>query len=282
MRSLLIILIAIALPFLGSCATKTLTSKVIDPNQDSFKEEAFLRYTTDRLEGLEKTAYGAVSKCHQGDYNEGLKALQITMKENKKNPEYWNQIGMCYFLSENYAKAEFYFELSLNNSRQRFSPALNNIGVLKLKTRHYEDALNYFKKAAKMGRSNNVPLFNQAQVYLQFNLVDQAGPILKELNKKNKTDPDVLFSLGTVYLLKGNTKDSLYLFNKISNSYKKREDVTLVKAIGLYEQKKYYEAKETLDSVNFINHVPLKRSAKKLSELVLREIKRIEAEAAGS
>lgn len=280
MRNLTLLLIA--LPFLASCATKTLTSKVIDPNQDSFKEEAFLRYTTDRLERLEKTPYSALSKCHQGDYNEGLKALQITMKENKKSPEYWNQVGMCYFLSENYAKAEFYFELSLNNSGQRYSPALNNIGVLKLKTRHYEDALNYFKRAGKIGKSNNVPLFNQAQVYLQFNLIDQAGPILKDLNKKSKTDPDILFSLGTVYLLKGDTKESLTLFNQIPQSYKNREDVTLVKAIGLYEEKKYYQAKETLDSVNFINHVPLKRSAKKLSELVLREIKRIEAEAAGS
>lgn len=261
-----------------SCATKTLTSKVRDPQKDSFREESFLRYTEDRLSQLKDTPYEALGKCHAGEIKEGLDLLQKKMKDNKKNPEYWNQVGMCYFLDDNFTKAEYFFDLSLAQVRHgNFAPAINNLGVLKLKLRHYEEALNYFKKATGKRQRHQVPLFNQAQVYLQFNLLEQAHPILEQIAKNTKNDPDVLFSLGSVYLLKGQTKRAFEIFNQIPDRYKNREDVTLVRAISLYEQGLYYEARETLESQNFLNYVPLKRSAKKLGILLEEKIKAIEA-----
>lgn len=275
MKNLAIIFLAI---LISSCATKTLTSKVKDPTKDSFREESFLRYTEERLSQLKDTPYEALGKCHAGDIKKGLNLLQKKMKGLKKNPEYWNQVGMCYFLDENYTKAEYFFDLSLAQVRRgNFAPAINNLGVLKLKQRHYEEALNLFKKATGKRERHQVPLFNQAQVYLQFNLLDQARPILEKMAKHSKDDPDVLFSLGSVYLLKGETKKAVSIFGQIPDRYKNREDVTLVTAIGLYEQGKYYEAKEVLESQNFIDYVPLKRSAKKLALLVDQKIKAIEA-----
>lgn len=275
-----LILAAATLLFFTSCATKTLTSKVGDEKLDSFREESFLRYTEDRLKGLESTPYQALAKCYAGDIQEGLDILQAEMKTKKKSPEYWNQVGMCYFLKDNFTKAEYFFELSLAQARRvHFAPALNNLGVLKLKLRHYEDALTYFKKAAGRKEAHKVPLFNQAQVYLQFNLLDQAAPILEDLarSKNNNNDPDLTFSLGSVYLLKGQTKKAFEIFNSIPEKYKNREDVTLVRAISLYEQGKFYEAREVLEGINFLNYVPLKRSAKKLALLVAEKIKAIEA-----
>ena len=267
----------------ASCATKHLTSKVSDPLGDSFREESFLRYTEARLQKLENTPYKALAKCHGGDTEVGLKLLQNTMSENKRNPEYWNQVGMCYFLMEDFAKAEYFYELSLNQVKKRsFAPALNNLGVLKLRLRHYEEALNYFKDAARASGAHKVPLFNQAQVYLQFNLLDQAEPILEKLSKNSKNDPDLLFSLGSVYLLKGQMKRALDTYNRIPASYKNREDVTLVTAIGLYEQGLFYQAKEILKAKNFIDYVPLKRSARKLTQLVEEKIKEIEAKKAAN
>lgn len=275
----LIVIIATLL-FFASCATKTLTSKVGDANLDSFREESFLRYTEERLKGLESTPYQALAKCYAGEIKEGLDILQAEMKKKKKDPEYWNQVGMCYFLKDNFTKAEYFFELSLAQAKGgHFAPALNNLGVLKLKLRHYEDALNYFKKATGHNEKHKVALFNQAQVYLQFNLLDQAAPILENLasRKNNQNDPDLTFSLGSVYLLKGQTKKAFEIFNTIPEKYKNREDVTLVRAISLYEQGKFYEAREVLEGINFLNYVPLKRSAKKLALLVAERIKAIEA-----
>lgn len=271
---------------LTSCSTKFLTSKVSDPLKDTFKDESFLRYSEDRLEKLEKTSFKGLSLCYQGKIAEGKETLLQELKERKEDPNYWNELGMCTFLEENYGKADFYFDLSLQKAKGGyFPPALNNKGILKLKLRHYEAALGYFKKSVGKRKEHLVPLFNMAQVYLQFNLLDQAGPILERIYEKNQKekldrDPDLLFSLGSVYLLKGQTKKAMSFFSEIPSGYQKREDVTLVSAISLYEEKKFYEAREVLEAQNFINYVPLKRSAKKLSDLINSEIKKIEAKQA--
>jgi len=265
---------------LVGCATGHLTSKVQEERRDTFREESFLRYTEDRLDKLENTPYQALAKCHNDNVNDGLKELQKQTHEKKKDPEFWNQIGMCYFLADHLVKAEYYFQFSLDlDDKKKYAPALNNLGTIKLKQGHYEMALDYFKKAAeyKKGRKNlKVPLFNQAQVYLQFNLLRNAQSILEALNHENGEDPDILLGLGSVYLLQGKTALSLKTLQSISPSYQGREDVTLVRALGLYEEHKIYEVYELLKEFNFTRYVPMKRSAQKLKELVSIEVKKIE------
>jgi tetratricopeptide (TPR) repeat protein len=274
------ILITLSLIGFMSCSTQHLTSKVQDEKRDTFREESFLRYTEDRLDKLGNTPYKSLAKCHNDEVNEGLKELQHQTHEKKKDPEFWNQIGMCYFLANHLVKAEYYFQFSLDlDKKKRYAPALNNLGTIKLKQGHYEMALDYFKKAAefKKGERNlKVPLFNQAQVYLQFNLLQNAQTILEALNHENREDPDILLSLGSVYLMQGNTQKSLDILQKIPKRYQDREDVTLIRALGLYENKKIYEVYELLKEYDFTQYVPLKNSAKKLKELVTLEVKKLE------
>ena len=265
-----------------SCGTKYLTSKVSDPKKDSFKEESFIRYTTDRLINLEKTPFKGLSLCYQGSIKEGKKVLLNELNERKNSPSYWNEVGVCHFLEQSYSKADFYFDLSLQKANSSFyPPALNNKGAIQLKLRHFEGAIKYFKKAAGSKGEHQVPLFNMAQVYLQFNRLEQAGRIINDINSKNnkrgiKNDPDLLFSLGSYYLLKGNTQKAISVFQKIPRQYQKREDVALLTAIGLYENQKYYQAKKLLKGQTFIDHIPLKKSAQKLFKIIEERIKVIE------
>ncbi len=265
----------VLLSSLMGCSTGHLASKVSDEKFDGFKEESFLRYTGDRLKRIEDKRYSHLSLCYQGDIEEGLAALKDELEDQKKNPDYWNQVGMCYFLQKNYPKAEFYFNLSLDQKSNRyFAPAINNLGILKLKDRHYEEAIELFKKAK--GRNHKVPLFNLSQVYLEFNLIDKALVVLEDLRREIKTDPDLLFSLASGYLMKGNTKKAANYLGQIPSQFRKREDVSLINAITLYEQKKYYAAKDVLNDQNFVNYYPIKKSARKLEDLVDFEIERIE------
>ena len=270
------LLLTLTLAGLTGCATNGLTSKVADENRDTFREESFLRYTEARLDKLEKTPYKSLAKCHSDDVNEGLRELQHQTHEQKKKPEFWNQVGMCYFLANHLVKAEYYFQFALDlDSKHPYLPALNNLGAIKLKQGHYEMALGYFKQA---GKKLKVPLFNQAQVYLQFNLLKNAQIILEELNRDNRQDPDILLGLGSVYLLQGDTKRSLGTLQQIPERYQNREDVTLIRALGLYQNKLIFEAYALLKEYNFIHYVPIKKSAQKLKELVTLEVRKIEEE----
>jgi predicted Zn-dependent protease len=259
------------------CATKHLSTKVEDEKKDTFKEEAFLRFSDSRLESLKKTPYKAQALCHEGQIKEGLKLLQRQTKTRKKEPMFFNEIGMCYFLSGNDAKAEYFFHLSLSKARKsHFPTALNNLGVLKLKNRHYQEALDLFTSSTKRRSKIISPLFNKAQVYLEFNLADSALPLLIELNKKGQQDPDILLSLANAYLLKGQTAQALAIIKKIPNNFGSRDDVGLARAIALYESKKYGQAKELLDEQQFGRYLPIKRSARKLQKLVNAKIEEIE------
>ncbi len=282
------LILSFALLGLTSCATKSLTSKVEDENRDTFREESFLRYTDARLDKLEKTPYQALAKCHGDDVNVGLRELQHQTHEKKKSPEFWNMVGMCYFLADHLVKAEYYFQFALdlnqkgkNKDNAKFAPALNNLGAIKLKQGHYEMALDYFKKAADINKGQNalkVPLFNQAQVYLQFNLLKNAQTILEDLNRENRQDPDILLGLGSVYLLQGNTTRSLGTLQQIPGRYQAREDVTLIRALGLYQDQKIEEVYALLKEYDFTQYVPLKKSAQKLKEIVTAEVKKKEEE----
>jgi predicted Zn-dependent protease len=265
------------LVFPFGCATKHLSTKVNDASKDTFKEEAFLRFSKGRLENLKNTPFKAQALCHEGNTNQGLKLLQSQTKARKKEPMFFNEIGMCYFLAGHDAKAEYFFQMSLTKAkRSHFAPALNNLGVLKLKKRHYQEALSLFKKAAKKRSSIISPLFNTAQVYLEFNLADLALPILIKLNKKGLQDPDILLSLANVYLLKGQTNHALKMIKSIPRNFSKRDDVGLAQAIALYESKKYSEAKELLEAQQFGRYLPIKRSARRLQKLVNKKIEEIE------
>ncbi len=277
MKNTVILIILSSLFF--SCATKHLSSKVSDEKKDTFKEEAFLRFTQGRLESLKSTPFEAQALCHEEKPQEGLKLLQAQTKERKKDPSFYNEIGMCFFLAEDYPKAEYFFNLSLSKAaKSHFAPALNNLGVLKLKRRHYQEALKYFKTALKRRSKMISPLFNMAQVYLEFNLADSALPLLLNLNKQGPQDPDILLSLANTYLLKGKTSQALKTIEEIPSNFSGRDDIGLARAIALYEAKKYPAAKELLENQQFGRYLPIKRSAKRLQKLVDMKIEAIEKE----
>ena len=265
---------------LSGCATTRLNSELSEEKQDSFREESFLRYTKSRLGKLENTPYAALSKCHSDDVNQGLKDLQKMTHDKKKDPEFWNQIGMCYFLADHLVKAEYFFQFSIDlNPKNRYAPALNNLGTIKLKQGHYDMALDYFKKAAefKKGQTNlKVPLFNQAQVYLQFNLLENALTIFEALDRQNSGDPDIMMGLASVNLLEGKTGQALDILHQIPQEYRDREDITLIKALALYETGKIDEVYELLKEYNFTQYVPMKKSAQMLKKLVTAQVRKRE------
>ena len=123
-----------------------------------------------------------------------------------------------------------------------------------------------------------MPRFNLAQVFLEFNLVDKALIVLEDLHRSAQSDPDLLFSLASAYLMKGRTKNAMGILDKIPNEFREREDIALINAVTLYEQRNYYAAKEVLEATTFLSYYPLKKSAQKLTDLVEAEIARIEKE----
>ena len=261
--------------FLSACSIAPLNLRTEKASQDIFREESFLRYSHGRLQQFNGTPYEALAKCHKGNWEEGLDWLKKEVLSKKQAPNYWNQVGVCYFMGKNYAKASFYFDLALkkNGAKKHYVPALNNMGVVSLHLKHYQRALDYFKLAHRRQPSLIVPQFNLAQLYLRFHLLIPAKNILERLYRRNNRDVEIIYSVARLYLLEGKLDAAEKLFSSIPKEERRREDIALSRSLTFYQQKKYTQAQSIIESQSFDALPELKKSAERLLQLIRARIK---------
>ena len=260
------------------CSALSLSLRTNDSSRDTFREESFLRYSHNRLKKFYGTPYEGLAKCHEGEHGEGLEQLRKQLAVKKDRPDYWNEVGLCYFMAKNYPIAAFYFDLAIKKSPKGrpYIPAFNNRGVLHLQLGHYQQAQELFKAAHKKNPKLKVPQFNLAQIYLRFYLLGPAKEILQKLHKENDQDVDVIHSLGSLYLLEGNLSRSEALFKSIPREFQERQDIAWVRALSYYQQKKYRETLKVLKKYDLEEFSPLKESVTRLMSLTVRRMKELE------
>ena len=256
----------ILIPFLFSvlsCARMTLTQKIENERNDLFKAESYLRYTKSRIDNSESEIY----QCYQADYTKAFQSMKSKVKANINNPEYWNTYGICYFLKSDYPKADYFFKLALSYSKNKFLPALNNLGISKLKQNHKLEALDYFSQIKHQGPHYKVPLFNQAQIYLEYNMPANALNNLYLLYKYNNHDPEILVSLAVGHILLNEMSKANDYLNKLTQTRSNAADVIFYKAVIAYQNKDYKLVKNLIESEHFTNTLVIKRYAKKLLKI---------------
>lgn len=211
---------------LSSCSSKQGYYAIESKNADALKYESLSRYNNKRLETLIK-AQKPLALCHAGRYNEGLELLKQKLDKNLNNYEYWNSLGICYFLDKEYPKARTYFNLALASAKKKKDKAivLNNISLIYLKKEKYYEGKDYLAKSIELDKRALTPRFNLAQIYLKFGSYSNAKSELELLIRKNSRDIDILGALGHLNLMTGKYKTALSYYNKIPATYKSRDDI---------------------------------------------------------
>jgi len=269
-----IFLFVIALIF-TSCATKNLGHKISSAKNDTFKEETFLRYTGDRFnkDSQKKPLSKEIFDCYQKNYSKAFTSLKKKLGSGKEGAHYWNTYGVCYYLKNDFIKADYFFNLALTSSNNRFLPAFNNLGLSALKRGDKEAALSYFKTIN--AKSNFlVPKYNLAQIYLQFGNTTLALKELEALKKQNSDDPDINMSLGITYLVAQKPEKAKHYLNPLFKNKKySSKDIIFYQALLHFEQKEWLKAKEILKREHFTKTIALKRFAKKMLVITNQKLK---------
>ncbi len=272
--------------YLTSCAS-SVGRGISEGRYDALANESLLRYTDERKKPIlknEKSSLHEILSCHGNNFSAGLEALKNRFNSNKKDPEYWNHVGTCYYLQKDYLKAQFFYKLSTDaakNENKEYPPAFNNLGITAVRLGHFQEAFEYLKTAKEMSPSLLTVTFNLSQLYLQFHLYDKAIALLEDLHRKTSEDIDVLASLGTGYLFQGNNKKTISYFEKIDPNYLKRIDIATTFALALYLENDFKRAQVLLKNRDNTPFEEYKGPAKKLNKLVeakLEEIRRKEEE----
>lgn len=247
----------------ASCAGPSFNNQIQKDQYDLLAEESFMRYNNARLSALESPKRDFISlaliACHQEKMVKGQGLLEDKMHQNKSNPFYWNALGTCYFLSKDYTKSIFYYELGMEATRasnkdftegqKKLAEAVisNNLGLIHLTFKRYNEAYDAFKKSNTIVPSYFTPDFNMAQLYIEFNENAKAMDILKKLEAKNNEDIDLLYSLSLVSFKQNDMDKSFQYISRIQRDYLNRADIVGLYAYNLMRKNRLVEAKAILE-----------------------------------
>lgn len=263
----------IFLLFVSSCSTTRIDRKISDSKFDLFSEESFLRWDHKRLTKLKNFSY--VSDCYSGEVVDSLDKIKANYAQLDQQPFYWLNLGNCYFMSDSWNKAEFYFRLGMENTQDTNlkSIFLNNLALVQFQFHQWEKGKDLLLQSSSLNKSAKVPRFNLSQIYIQFGLYDKAIEILKSKDFLMKSDIDVNLSLAVSYLFKKDFITSSKFFSSIPKEMFSREDVAISYALYLIETGKLAEAKNLMKNRDRSNVLPITKISYKIEKILLQRLK---------
>lgn len=281
---ILSLMVSYSVFLLTGCSSQTFKSQIERSDEDLLSDESFMRYNSLRLEKTDQNKSNFISDslraCHQGKIKKGTLILEENTEKNKANPEFWNALGTCYLLDNDNNKAKFYYQLGLEalaqnknikNSTNIEAMIKNNLGLIMLKNKRINEAFDAFQEASKLSPNFHTPLFNMAQIYMEYYQNEKAIEILEKLKAKNPKDIDVLYSLAVLYQRSGDYKKSYAAVSNINLNYLNRADIVGVYALNLYQNKELEKAKLILEKRTYAEEFNTRN--KMLLELINDAIK---------
>lgn len=232
---------------LCSCATKVPKPTIEESSLDSLRSESLNRMNLQALENT-RSENKKLALCHKKEYNKASTLFKDSLDKNQKNAHYWNQLGICYFLKEEYSKSQMYLGISQGLAKKKSMKAivLNNLGLIQLKLQNFPEARDFFEKSIETDKRALTPKFNLAMLYSKFGLLGKAQKLLFELRSKNKIDPDINYQIAHIFLLKKQFTKAKLFFEKIPTKYLQRDDVLTNYATTLYFLGDYKKAQSIL------------------------------------
>ncbi len=271
MKTLLVLAI---LSLLASCSSTRLERKISDASWDLLGDESFLRWSEVRLQ--KKAGVGPkVISCYQGETQEALETYRLNYLEKQQRSDYWLHIGNCYFLNDQWAKAEFFYRLSLENAKSNSEKALafNNLAMIEFKFEQWEKGRDYLRQSILSSAQFRVPQFNLSQIYIQFGLFDKAIEVLSGPLFRDSKDVDVYFSLANAYLYKGDLARSGHFFELLPKEQFRREDIAASYALYLIKQNKIQAAKTIMDDRDRSHVIMVTEISQKIEKLIAFRLK---------
>jgi tetratricopeptide (TPR) repeat protein len=266
--------ILITLLFLASCSSSRIDRKIDDAAWDSLADESYLRWGESRLKKSAKNEYQVIG-CYQGEASETLDSFKKDYLTKNQEPHYWLHIGNCYFIQENWSKAEFFYRMTLEETKMSTikSIALNNLGLIHFKYEQWEKGKDLLTESMKIAPKFKVPRYNMSQLYLQFGFFDKAIDVLSNSAFKGHKDIDVYFSLANAYLYKGDLKTSAEYFKLIPKDNFRREDIAATYALFLMKHGRVQEAKEVMHKRDRSGVLELTNISQKIEKMIALRLK---------
>jgi len=195
-------------------------------------------------DGLSKIVFS----CYKNDFETAFKAMDEVYSSFKNNASYWNQVGTCYYLKNDFSKATLFYNKA-RDLDSKFVAPINNLGVLYLKTNKPQKALAAFEKASEMSTFSITPNLNLAKVYLKYGMNVKSLRILQGLYKKNSQDQFVGALYANSLVINKEFDSAAKIFSKLNANVKNKIENSLNYSLALKMIGKKAEANDLFSSI---------------------------------
>lgn len=219
------------------------TSCIVSEGQTAFGKKQL----TESAQSTDPLRRG-VGYCYAGKTSSGLAILDSVYAQYQNHPTYWNQIGICFLLKKDYRKAILYFNKSLE-FKDRYSPALNNLGVIYLHQGRDQKALVAFQKAVYRNKGRT-PLLNLANLYLKYSHASDALEIYQQLLKDSPLDHELLNGAATAHLFLKQYPSAISYYKRIPKNLLERSSISINYALALHLSSDSKMAKEVFEKID--------------------------------
>jgi tetratricopeptide (TPR) repeat protein len=206
-------------------------------------------------------------KCYMNKFDEALKLADDIYGQYKNNTSYWNQLGTCYYLKADYAKAILFYNKS-RDLDSKFTPPVNNLGVVYNKLGKFQKALAAFKKASDMSTFSVTPTYNLAQLYLRFGSIGKALPIFLGLQKRSPKDVEINSALAAANLIKGDVANAMEIYTSMDKKSLTTPSVGLNYAVALKLSNRATDAISAFDSITAATDSANKEYAQRVEKFI--------------
>jgi len=212
-----------------------LDGKVADYD-DVLKEESLSKIPRDELEepsDVPKSIDKAILACYRGDYNYANNIFDSLLKEYRKNPIYWNQVGNCFMMRGDDRKALLFYNKA-RDLKKDYAPPINNIGVIFEKSSFDQKALKSYEQAKKVSSFSLTPVFNLAQIYAKYGFIEEGKQLFESMVRLNSKDQDALHGLAFLQMVLGDYNGAIQLFDRMPSEYYLKPEVGVNLAYTLF------------------------------------------------
>lgn len=196
-------------------------------------------------------------------------------KDISRNPIYWNQVGICYYMQGLLTKARLYFNKALDVDKN-FALAINNLGTIYWKEGREQKALLAWQEALKVDPFMAGASYNLARAYLKYGFTKRAQEqftwlyalpnvqneyFFYELNiltaaRLEFYQQQLLEGLATSAFLLGDTEQALKFYSQLNAEILKDPNFGINYALALKVKGEHKAAKEVFFKINNQNLEP--------------------------
>lgn len=232
---------------LSACAQHSRTNKknkFVNIAKDPIQTESLerLAWSSNDLTGHHQ----ALVTCYKGEVQKGLEQLRL-MVGKEKDANYWNMVGNCYYWSNEFTKAKFYFELGLSVDDKN-TDLLHNLALVELMQGRVQLATRDLIKIIQKDSSALLPRWNLALIYYSNKSPELALEQLKVLRLTIPNDPLVNLLVIKSYIALEDFENATATYAGIPSEYKNYTEFQNIYAYALIKKQSLNEAHKILQS----------------------------------